>query len=276
LFKCYSGAEYSYINCRICGSTGGVVVESEQFRRTIELIFGNLLTQFDEDEEFAFYEYGPKVINRIGYSTNITPEIVKQARANRVDLIITHHDAWDFVYGMKENCHALLKEYGISHFFVHLPLDYAEFGTCNSLFKALGINELIQQSNHHEGRSIPGVGEFKVPLTFEELTERVRTVLNEDVKSWKNSEKLIKRMGIITGAGNSTKNIRDALNAGCDVYITGEKILYTVQYAQFVGMNLIVGSHTFTEVFGVRTLSEKLRKEFRYLDIVELKEEHFE
>lgn len=60
------------------------------------------------------------------------------------------------------------------------------------------------------------------------------------------------------------------------MYITGEKILYTVQYAQFIGMNLIVGSHTFTEIFGVRTLSEKLKEKYSYLEIVELIEEHFE
>lgn len=181
-----------------------------------------------------------------------------------------------FRVGMKEECHSLLKEYGISHFFVHLPLDYAGFGTCNSLFKALGINELIHQSFHHEGRSLPGIGEFKTIISFDELCERVKTVLNEDIKFWRNSEKLIKRVGIITGAGNSTKNIRDAHNSGCDLYITGEKTLYTVQYAQFIGMNLIVGSHTYTEIFGVRTLSEKFKEKYSYLEIVELIEEHFE
>lgn len=195
-------------------------MESTQFKNAIECTFGDLIAQFEEGEEFAFYEYGPKVISRVGYSTNISPQIVKQAAKNKVDLIITHHDAWDFVFGMKEKCHSLLKEFGINHFFVHLPLDYAEFGTCNSLFKALGV--------------------------------------------------------IITGAGNSTINIRDAFNAGCDVYITGEKTLYTVQYAQFVGMNLIVGSHTFTEIFGVRALAEKIKELFSYLEIVELEEEHFE
>ncbi|MZQ83045.1 Nif3-like dinuclear metal center hexameric protein [Paenibacillus sp. 5J-6] len=251
-------------------------MESTQFKKAIELTFGDLITQFEEGEEFAFYEYGPKVMTRVGYSTNISPQIVKQAAKNKVDLIITHHDAWDFVFGMKEQCHSLLKEFGINHFFVHLPLDYAEFGTCNSLFKALGVSHLIQNSTHHEGGSLPGIGELMVPLTFEEFSERISMALNEDIKSWKNSENLIKRVGIITGAGNSTVNIRDAFHAGCDVYITGEKTLYSVQYAQFIGLNLIVGSHTFTEIFGVRALADKVKELFSYLEIVELEEGHFE
>ncbi|MGO4277095.1 Nif3-like dinuclear metal center hexameric protein, partial [Paenibacillus sp. TAF58] len=124
----------------------GVALNFEQFKGTIEIIFGDLLAQFDVGEEYAFYEFGPKFINRVGYSTNITPEIIKQAAENNVELIITHHDAWEFIFGMKEECHSLLKKHEISHFFVHLPLDYADFGTCSSLFKALGINELIQKS----------------------------------------------------------------------------------------------------------------------------------
>jgi putative NIF3 family GTP cyclohydrolase 1 type 2 len=180
------------------------------------------------------------------------------------------------LFSRDEECHALLKQHHINHFFAHLPLDYADFGTCASLFKALGIDKIIQGSFHDQGRSMPGIGEFTFPLAFEELVEKVRKVLQEDVKSWKHSERLIKRIGMITGAGNSTDNIRDALNADCDVYITGEKSLYTIQYAQYAGMNLIVGSHTFTEIFGVRALAEKLKEHFADLEVIQLTEPHFE
>ncbi|KQX65907.1 MULTISPECIES: Nif3-like dinuclear metal center hexameric protein [unclassified Paenibacillus] len=248
----------------------------DQFIEATHSLFGDLLTSFDEGEEYAFYNFGPQMIYRIGFSTNITPDIVRQAAANKIDLIVTHHDAWDFVFGMKEECHNLLKQFQISHYFVHLPLDYADFGTCNSLFQALKVNQIIQTSYHNEGRSMPGVGIFKEPLTFEALNERVTNVLKESVKSWKNSEKRISKVGIITGAGNSTNNILDALKLGCDAYLTGEKTLYSVQYAQYVGMNMIVGSHTFTEIFGVRSLVEQIRIKFNHLEIIELSEEHFE
>lgn len=251
-------------------------MNTEQFNELVGTLFGSLLTQFDYGEEFAFYNYGPNLISRIGYATNITPELINQAAQKKVDLIVTHHDAWDFVYGMKEDCHKLLKTNRISHFFVHLPLDYAEFGTCNSLFRALGINDIRQDSIHYEGRSLPGIGEFELPISFDELSKRVSIVLNENIKSWKNIEKPIKRVGIITGAGNSTKSLRDAHHSECDVYITGEKILYTIQYAKFIKMNLIVGSHTFTEIFGVRALSEKIKERYGTLEIVELVEDHFE
>lgn len=239
-------------------------------------MFGELLEQFEEGEESALYHYGSDAINRIGYATNITPKLIEQAASMKIDLIVTHHDAWDFVFGLKEECHRLLALHGISHFFVHLPLDYADFGTCPSLFQAIGIDAIIQNSYPHEGRSVPGIGEFESPISFGELSERVSSALNEPIKSWKNSDKAIKRVGIITGAGNATSSIRDAHLSACDVYITGEKILYTVQYASFIKMNLIVGSHTFTEIFGVRSLAERMQENDDSLEIVQLVEEHFE
>ncbi|MDQ0885517.1 dinuclear metal center YbgI/SA1388 family protein [Paenibacillus sp. V4I9] len=251
-------------------------MQSDQFIETTHLLFGDLLKTFDEGEEYTLYNFGPQVISRIGFATNITPDIVRQAADKKVDLIITHHDAWDFIFGMKEECHGLLKHFQIGHYFVHLPLDYADFGTCNSLFELLKVNQIIQTSYHDEGRSVPGVGVFNDSLTFEELCERVTDVLNEDVKSWKHTEKRISKLGIITGAGNSTKNILDAVKLGCDAYLTGEKTLYTVQYAQYVGMNLIVGSHTFTEIFGVRSLVEQIKKKFNHIETIELFEDHFE
>jgi putative NIF3 family GTP cyclohydrolase 1 type 2 len=257
--------------------SGGVIgMQKNQFIEATHLLFGDLFKTFDEGEEYSFYNFGPQVIRRIGYATNITPDIIRQATENKVDLILTHHDAWDFIFGMKEECHRLLKQFQISHYFVHLPLDYADFGTCNSLFHSLEINQIIQTSYHNEGRTMPGVGVFNDLLTFDELCERVVAVLGENVKSWKNSEKLVGRLGIITGAGNSTNNILDAVKLGCDAYITGEKTLYTIQYAQYVGMNLIVGSHTFTEIFGVRSLVNQIKTKFSHLETIELTEDHFE
>ncbi|PEN02506.1 SMS protein, partial [Bacillus wiedmannii] len=67
-----------------------------------------------------------------------------------------------------------------------------------------------------------------------------------------------------------------ALEKGCDTYITGEKTLYTVQHAKFKGINLIVGSHTFTEVFGVESLVRKLQERDRAIEITRLNEDHLE
>lgn len=47
--------------------------------------------------------------------------------------------------------------------------------------------------------------------------------MEEKVKSWRNHDKPVKRIAILTGAGNNTNLIERALEKGCDTYITGEK-----------------------------------------------------
>ncbi|MEO2260450.1 Nif3-like dinuclear metal center hexameric protein [Paenibacillus amylolyticus] len=248
----------------------------QQFRSHIDELFGQLLKDFNENEEYGYCNFSSANYKKIGYATNITPEIILQAAEKNVDLLVTHHDAWDFVYGMKERCLELLKEYNIAHFYIHLPLDYAEFGTCNSLLRLLGASNIIQQSRQVEGQSSIGIGEFDSPITIEKLLGVMTNLLGERVYFQRNNNKEIRRIGMITGAGNGTNQLREALNSNCDVYITGEKTLYTIQYAKFINMNIIIGSHTFTEIFGVRSLVHKVQEKFQDIEVLQLNEEHNE
>jgi len=247
-----------------------------QFKDCIPLLFGELLQQFKDCGEYGFNFEHSRKLYRIGYCTNLTPEIVDQAKEKNIDLIITHHDAWDFVFGMKEACITKLSEYGIGHFYIHLPLDYVDFGTCNTLMKEIGDITIIRQSQHIDGDSVIGVGELTVPMEFHQLVDRVSHVLSEEIKTWNFGSPTIRRIGMITGAGDSTAHVKEAQQLNCDVYITGEKSLYTVQYAKFIGMNLIVGSHTFTEIFGVRSFANKIKQFYPHIEVIQLEEEHIE
>lgn len=214
-------------------------------------------------------------IKRIGYCTNLTLETIEEAKKNNVDLIVTHHDAWEFIYGLKESCKEKLLEYNMSHYFNHLPLDDCEFGTNNSLTEKLGL-EIIEKTHKEDGFFCGRIAEFKEPIKFEDLVERIEITLEEPVQSWKFNDREIKRVGLVCGGGSFTTDVREAIERNCDVYITGEKVLYTIEYAKFVGINLIVGSHTFTEVFGIESLAKKIKDKYKDIEIIRLKEEHLE
>lgn len=107
-------------------------------------------------------------------------------------------------------------------------------------------------------------------------SSRVEAVLQEPVLVWRNHSRLIRRVGMVTGGGNSTHDVHEAVEKDCDVYLTGERVLYTVQYAKFAGINLVVGSHTFTEILGVKSLAQKLKEAFPALVVVKVQEEHLE
>ncbi|TLS36175.1 Nif3-like dinuclear metal center hexameric protein [Pseudalkalibacillus caeni] len=246
----------------------------KQFEQYIQKLFTEeLLEEFHDD--YGFTDKSNDSISKIGYSTNLSIETIEKAAENNVDLMVTHHDAWDFIYGLKEECLNKLEEYNISHFWIHGPLDFVDFGTSTSLMKVMGIDRVIKYSAYDNGE-MPGVGEFSKPIDFNVVVQRLRNKLEEPVRFWKNNEKQVKKVGVLTGAGHSSTNIKMAVDEGCDTYVTGEATLYTIQYAKFAGINLLVGSHTFTEIFGVESLVNKIQGLDTGIKIIELKEKHFE
>jgi putative NIF3 family GTP cyclohydrolase 1 type 2 len=214
-------------------------------------------------------------IKKIAYSTNLTLETVEKAKRAKADLLITHHDAWDFVYGLKEKCFQRLKEYGISHFFSHLPLDDAPFGTNSALLEITGAKEI---SRHclEDGFSCAVLGEFDSPIPYEALINRLEKNMQEPVMHWQNHQKTIKKIYILCGGGSDTTFVKEAVDLDADVYISGEKVLYTIQYAKLEKINLVIGSHTFTEIFGVRNFVTKIKDAFPSMDIYEIREDHLE
>ena len=228
-----------------------------------------------EKNEYGFTNIGAKNVVKLGYCTNLTIESAQESAKNKVDLLITHHDAWEWMSGMKEEALEVLKQSNITHFFIHLPLDDAEFGNNTSILKKLGF-KVIDKFSNEDGMYSGRVGEIDEPIELRKLVNKIEMLLEEPVRNWKNNERLIKKIGVITGAGFGSIDIKDAVNLGCDAYFTGEKILYTVQYAQYSKINLIVGSHTFTEIFGLESLAKMINKRFPMVEIIRIKEEHVE
>jgi len=226
-------------------------------------------------DEYGFTNIGVEEILKIGYCTNLTIESAKEAAKQKVNLLVTHHDAWEWMTGMKEEALSILKQNEITHFYIHLPLDDAEFGNNTSILKKLGF-KVIDKFSNDEGMYCGRVGEIDNPIEFEELVKRIEDLLEEPVRKWKNNERLIKKVGVVTGAGFSATDIEEAAELNCDVYFTGEKILYTVQYAKFREINLIVGSHTFTEIFGLENLAKIISTKYPMVDVIRINEEHVE
>ena len=73
------------------------------------------------DHEWGFFNEKNSEINRIGFCVNLTPKAIEKAHNHGVDLLLTHHDAWPFVFGMADECQELLKSYRITHCFFSCP-----------------------------------------------------------------------------------------------------------------------------------------------------------
>ncbi|MCL2697402.1 MAG: Nif3-like dinuclear metal center hexameric protein [Oscillospiraceae bacterium] len=224
--------------------------------------------------EWGFNNEIDRNVKRIGYSVNLTPETIEEAVKYNVDFIITHHDAWFFVFGMKEQCQLLLKENNIAHAFFHSPLDDADFGTSSSLANALNLKNCNKAVPYEEVYFMGVIGELDNQVDFEQFSEKLSDILGEPIRAFKNNKNPVSKICVVTGAGNMSNDIKAAVDSGCDTYITGEYGLYSQQYSKFAGINLMIGSHTNTEIFGVAQLV-KILTENTNVEIVRLPEENY-
>jgi putative NIF3 family GTP cyclohydrolase 1 type 2 len=226
------------------------------------------------DSEWGFNNEIEKDVSKIGYATNLSPETIHEAIKKGVDLIVTHHDAWPFVFGMKESCLSSLKRSGIAHAFFHAPLDDADFGTSAALANALKLMNCYR-AIPYEGIYLAGViGVLQQPTDFECFEKELSAVLCEPIKAFKNNNKPVEKVCVVTGAGNMTTDIKIAIDNNCDTFVTGEYNLYSQQYSRFKGINLMIGSHTNTEIMGVSHLVNKLI-ESTDIEAVRLSEESY-
>ena len=208
-------------------------------------------------EEWGFFNETGREIRTVGYATNLTPQIIRKAGEANVDFLLTHHDSWGFIYGLKEECNQTLIDTGITHAFFHAPLDDAEFGTSASLAEALNIKHRKKAMPYKEVYYGGVIGEIS-PVSFAVFKEKLSCVLNEEIRYFQNHDREIQKVAVAAGGGNMTSEMRIAAEQGCDTYVTGEYVLYSQQYAEHAGMNLFVGSHTNTEILGVEALAERL------------------
>jgi len=227
----------------------------------------NLLNEDKKEWGIVGESEGPKLL---AYATTLTPEVVIEAHKNNVNIIVTHHTAWDFMYEQKEKTYQLLKKYGITNIWCHLPLDKADFGTAVSLLGLLNCKP-FSTINNGEGR----VGKLSEPQTFEEIKKKLNQELNEVPAREFNTEKTIKNIATLTGAGTFTNYLKEAKAFNADLYITGETSLYLLEYAKFHNISVLIYSHNYTEIFGVKSLTNLLATELSVSVYGHLTEEHY-
>jgi len=245
----------------------------EEFVHRIEATFEPIGVS-DVDGEFGAVANSDREIERVAYATNLDPITAAQAVALGVDALVTHHDAWDFLLGLRSEAHGILADDGISHVFVHLPLDAAPFGTAATLAERLGLR-IKKPFAVFEGLPCGRVGRLDRPIPIADLANRLRAVTAAAVRTWTFGPRRVERIGVTTGAGSLTDVIEEAVDLGCDTYVTGESSLYAVQYARYRKINLIVGTHTQTELPGVAHLCDRIASDTG-LEFIEIPEGDFE
>jgi dinuclear metal center YbgI/SA1388 family protein len=202
-------------------------------------------------------------VTRIGAAVDVSTRVLTEAQRRRVDLLLVHHGLfWPGLRPIRGALGRQLRlalESDIALYSAHLPLDvHPRVGNNAQLVDALGLKSaqpFLQEKGQPVGLKV------RAALPKAELVRKLQKALNGPVKVFDFGTKQTRAIGVVTGAAGS--EIYRVAEENIDTFITGEAPHWTAVAAEELGINLLLGGHYATEVFGVKALAAQLSKRFR-------------
>ena len=201
-------------------------------------------------------------VTRIGAAVDVSTRVLTEAQKRGVDLLIVHHGLFwpglQPIQGALRRQLAVAFENNVALYSAHLPLDiHPKLGNNAQLVAALGLKSaqpFLEEKGQPVGLRVHG------SLPRNEVVRKLQKVLNAPVKVFGFGPKQTRAIGVVTGAAGS--EIYRIADEGIDTFITGEAPHWAAVAAEEVGVNLLLGGHYATEVFGVKALAAHLSKRY--------------
>ena len=246
----------------------------------MKLVFYSLILQVSHNRE----------VKKVGWAVDADLDSIRRAGKERVNFLIVHHGIYwgDSPLDKKIRARRIreAKRLGVAIYSSHLPLDaHPEIGNSIGLLCALGLAKykcgpfgkamgreigwkvkggrwrrsalvkkmaLLRSSHAKRVGSYEGLGGGRISdIGYGKLHGRgfggVRLIAAGPA--------VCRRIGIVTGGFG---DLDQAVQAGLDTLITGEADYPTEVKARELGINLILGGHRETEIFGVSRLAVEL------------------
>lgn len=202
-------------------------------------------------------------VTRIGVAVDVSTRVLREAANREVNLLIVHHGLlWSGLQPVRGALGRQLRiafEHDIALYSSHLPLDvHPRLGNNAQLVAALGFKSarpFLEMKGQTVGLRI------RASVSRNKLVGSLQKKLNGPVRVFGFGPKHTRTIGIVTGAAGS--EIHRVAEERIDTFITGEAPHWAAVAAQELGMNLLLGGHYATEVFGVKALAAHLSKRFR-------------
>ena len=202
-------------------------------------------------------------VTKIGAAVDASTRVFETAVKQKVDLLIVHHGLFwpglQPVTGVLRRQLEFAFENNIALYSAHLPLDlHPQVGNNAQLAATLGLGS--NQPFFEEKGQLIGL-KASASWSRDELDRKLEKALSSPVKTFMFGPKKTGIIGIITGGAGS--EIYKVAQERIDTFITGEAPHWAAVAAEELGMNLLLGGHYATEVFGVKALAAHLSKRFK-------------
>ncbi len=208
---------------------------------------------------------GAEEVTRLAFTVDASLATFEAARATAAQMLIVHHGLfWSkplMVTGIHRHRLRTLLDAGIALYAAHLPLDYhEEVGNNVTLARWLELQD-VEPFGAHKSLPAGTAGHLSRPYSLEQFTVQVERLLGEPVlRVWPFGSQTVQKVGIVSGGAGSL--VSQAVDAGVDVYLTGEVSHIAYHEARELGVNVVFGGHYATETAGLKSLAEHLSERF--------------
>ncbi len=201
-------------------------------------------------------------VTRIGAAVDVSTRVLTEAGKLNADLLIVHHGLFwpglQPIRGVLRRQLRLAFKNNIALYSAHLPLDiHPQIGNNALLAAALGLKH-AQPFLEEKGQPV-GL-KLSASLPRNQLIRKLQEALDGPVKDFSFGPIRTRVIGIVTGGAGS--EIYRVAQGNIDTFITGEAPHRAAVAAEELGINLLLGGHYATEVFGVKALAAHLSKRF--------------
>jgi dinuclear metal center YbgI/SA1388 family protein len=199
-------------------------------------------------------------IKKIGWAVDADIESIRRAGKEKVDFLVVHHGLFwgssTLDRKLRTKRIRMAKKLGVAIYSSHLPLDaHPELGNSIGLLRALG---LVDSKRKPFGLAMGRAIGWKVEGSrwkLRDLVNRMSRVKGRKAVVLGHGPKICRNIGIVTGGFGDLDQV---VKARLDTLITGEADYPTEVKAKELGINLILGGHRETEVFGVKNLAGEM------------------
>ena len=211
-----------------------------------------------------------KEVKKILLALDATDEVVGQAAEGAYDMLITHHP---MIFGaikrvtdedmVGRRLLSLIRS-DISYYAMHT--NYDTRGMADLTARLLNLQECTVLEEVKDGEGIGRVGVLPEEMTLRECAELVKRAYDiPNVKIFGNLDQKVHLAALCPGAGKST--MHNALQFGCDVYITGDIDHHTGIDAAARGLSILDAGHYGLEHIFVTYMAEYFKERLPELNI---------
>ena len=215
-----------------------------------------------------------KEVKKVLVSLDPFEHVCKEAAEWGADLLLTHHPLLFHPLPAVTDESAiarsviLLVQNDISHFCAHTNMDAAEGGVNDVLAETLGLADLVPFAEGLWGVMRCG---YVPQQSFTDFLGFVKEKLETSGLRYCDAGKPVHKVAV--GGGGCSGGWLEAVNAGCDTFVTSD-IKYNEYWdARERGLNLIDAGHFHTENPMVKALAQRIRDAFPDLE-VKISESH--